>query len=240
MYKYCMKPSVPTQQNAFAEYGTLGHRLLEGWAKDELFECDLAYLWETQYASAITCPFPYASKSGYDEKYYEAGKAYFSNFHGFGEKWSRVLGAEEEFTTTIDGFRFKGIVDLILQCPETGEILLIDHKSKSLSAMKQDMDQLEKQLLIYAGHIREKYGRFPDLMQINLFKEGKLIDVSFDHERFLEAQSWVSDMALSVSCMTEFPRCKPGYYCENICSVRDYCLRQQIIENPGAFMASDV
>lgn len=240
MYQYCMSPEVPRQENAFSQYGTLGHSLLEGWAKEELFECDLAHQWELQYASAVTLPFPFASKTGYDQKYYEAGRSYFESFHGFGEKWSQVLGAEESFTTEIEGFLFRGIADLILRCPETDEILLIDHKSKSSSSMRKDKESIERQLLIYAGHVKRKYGKFPDLMQVNLFKEHKVLDFPFVQEHYDAAISWVGDMAMTVSSMTSFPRHEDYYFCNNICSVRDYCLKQRMIENPGAFASLDI
>lgn len=142
MYQYCMTPSIPKQENAFSQYGSFGHKLLELWAKDEVLECDLGYLWERDYNKNITLPFPYASSSGYDAKYYDAGKSYFDNFSGFGSKWNHILGVEDEFITDIQGFAFKGIADLILQSDETGEILLIDHKSKSSSSMKKTKNQL--------------------------------------------------------------------------------------------------
>ena len=89
-----------------------------------------------RYDNAVVHSFPPFPK-GMPQKYYDAGKKYFDGFDGFGEKYE-ILTVEEKFEINIAGYLFVGIADLVLRDKETKEIIVIDHKSKSINSMKKE------------------------------------------------------------------------------------------------------
>lgn len=228
MYSYCMRPAVEKQDNAFAQYGTLAHQLIEGWAKGTLLPFDLGFEWEQRYPIVVTEPFPYASK-GYDVRYYEAGKKYFDSFSGFGENWN-VVSVEEEFFSTIGGYLFRGFADLLLRHEPSGELMLVDHKSTSASSLKKSEVKHSHQTYLYAGMVQEKYGQYPSILQLNYFKAGKPRIVPFCKEDYAETIRWATDIAAEISFEQEFPRREDFYFCNNLCSVRNFCARCHLQE----------
>lgn len=68
-------------------------------------------------------------------KYFDQGLAYFAAL----EKPNvTVFMNEERFSMEIGGHPFTGIVDLLVMDDATGEMILIDHKSKSLRTIRKE------------------------------------------------------------------------------------------------------
>ena len=229
MNKYCTKPEVPEQENAHAQYGKLAHVLLEEWAKDELMDADLAPEWEKRYRQYVRVPFP-KSNEDRERELFQAGIDYFSHFHGFGEEWE-ILAVEERYLSIIDGFRFTGIADLLLRHRESGNLMVVDHKSKTKASMKRDLDKCYKQLYLYSGMVKEKYGQFPSLLTVNAIRANDLYSIPFCLEDYRRTIDWATDLAAQILVETEFPRNKSWYFCNFICSTRDFCAKQKMQEN---------
>lgn len=232
MYSYCMTPKVEKQDNAFAQYGTLAHSLIEGWANGLIFVADLANEWQRQYNNFVTEPFPYASK-GYDVRYYEAGWNYFESFTGFGEGW-HPISVEEEFFTNLGGYTIRGFADLLLEHQPSGELMLVDHKSTSAASIKKSAVKHSIQTYLYADMVAEKYGRYPSLINVNYFKAGKQEITPFCKAEYQAAVDWAVDTATEITFATEFPRCEDFYFCNHLCSVRNFCARCKLQEQIDA------
>lgn len=215
--------------NAFSQYGTLAHKLLEEWAKGDLEDFELAAEYENRYDGAVTRYFPPFPK-GYAGKVFGQGLAYFESFSGFGEG-QEILSAEEKFELDIGGYLFVGIADLVLRDVNTGEITVIDHKTKSGSSMKKSLNTFRKQLYIYAAYVKEKYGVFPSLLRFNMLKEGTFIDEVFDESAYNETMQWVVDTIERIRNETEWNAKPNDYFCNYICGVYNQC--QEETENNG-------
>lgn len=219
----------PDDGNAFAEYGTHCHEILEKWAHDELPDFLMAAAYEEGYDQALAHSFPPFPK-GMPQKYYDAGLAYFENFTGFGDQYD-VLAAEERFEIEIGGYPFVGIADLVLKNRETGEIEVIDHKSKSMSSMKKELDTYRKQLYVYARFVKQKFGVYPAKLRFNMFRDGVFIDEPFDMDAYEAAMAWIVEMIEKVQRETEWPTHKDKYFCRWICGVVGSCpLCDEILE----------
>ena len=222
---------ISQDENAFAQYGTFAHSLLEQDAKDELPDFLLASAWEEGYDDAVTRPFPPFPK-GLNEKYYQQGLQYFESFSGFGEQYE-VLSAEEKFELNIGGNLFVGIADLILRDKNTNEITVVDHKSKSAATMKKDLPSYRKQLYIYAAHVKEKYGVYPKYLKFNLFRENDWVTEEFDEAMFKEVMDWVVETIEKIKNEKEWKVCSSSYFCRFICGVLNDCpAREAILYSP--------
>lgn len=214
------------QSNAFAEHGTLIHNLLDEWAKGTIPAEELPREYERRYSDAVVSAFPrmLASK-GYTSKAYELGLEYFRSFKGFPDY--EILGAEQRFEYDLFGRNFVGVVDMILKHKKTGEITILDHKSKSFSSFKKAERHMWRQQLLYEPFVHKEYGPVSKLA-FNLFKEnGMLIEKPFSETDQLEAMSWAKEQIDRIDFydMLDWLKCKekPDFFCKEICSVRMHC-----------------
>ena len=182
---------VPSEGNAFSDYGTFCHSLFEDWAKERAPAYMLGSIYEADYDDHVEHPFPPFPKD-MAGKYFQAGKDYFDNFDGFGDQYE-ILSVEEKFTVEIAGYTFTGLADLVLKNKETGEIEVIDHKSKSKNSMDKEINIYRRQLYIYAAFVHQKYGVWPKRLRFNMFKEGYFIDEDFSMDSMHETEQWIRD-----------------------------------------------
>lgn len=216
--------------NAFAQYGTWCHKILERYAKGQLPLIAMAEAYENGYDTAVTKPWPPFPK-GMPEKYYEQGLNYFESFDGFGEQYE-ILSVEEKFELDIGGYPFIGLADLVLKDKDTGEITVVDHKSKSSSTMDKDLPTYRRQLYIYAAYVKKKYGVFPKYLKFNLFRENEWVTEEFSQEAFDETMRWVVDTIESILFEADWKVSCSSYFCRFVCSVFNDCPAKDAVLNP--------
>ena len=229
-FKLTYLDKVPDAENAFGEYGTFCHSLLEGWAKDEIPAIALADAYEEGYDDAVKHAFPPFPK-GMGEKYFQQGYDYFASFDGFGDQYE-VLSVEEKFELDIGGYRFVGIADLVLRDKNTGEITVIDHKSKSSSTMKKDLPTFRKQLYIYAAYVMERFGEYPKYLKFNLFRENDWVTEEFDLHVYEDTMKWVVETIENILFETEWKVSPSSYFCRFVCGVADSCPALDAVLHP--------
>lgn len=213
---------LPEEENYFAEYGTLTHSLLEDWAKGEIPDFALAEEWEERYDQIVhhaPPPFP----KGMAQKSYLLGESYFQSFTGFGSEYD-IASVEERFEVDVGGYTIVGLADLVLRHRETGEYLVIDHKTKSPKTMRKDFDEYVKQLYIYAMYVHQRFGQYPERMAFNLTKapEEKFEEI-FSEERLAEVKKWILTTIHRIEQEQDWLPGGSDYFCRNICGYRYDC-----------------
>ena len=218
--------------NAFAERGTLIHDILDKWAKKILTKEEMLEEYERRYPDEVVTAFPrvLASK-GYAKKAYELGRIFFEDFDEF--DGYEVISAEEKFKIDLplsngETRPFVGIIDMLLRDKKTGDLIICDHKSKSLQSFKKDQDEMYRQQLLYATYVKEQYGEFPASLMFHLFNENGLKQERlFSQDQYDEAIEWATKQILGIenSSIVDWLVCKetPDYFCWNICSARNVC-----------------
>lgn len=218
--------------NAFAERGTLIHDLLDQWAKKTLTKEQMIEEYERRYSEEVVTAFPriMASK-GYATKAYQQGIDFLENFDEF--KGYDVLSAEEKFKIELplsDGTSrpFVGIIDMMLRDKKTNELIICDHKSKSMSSFKRDEDKMYRQQLLYATYVNEQYGQYPDRLMFHLFNEsGAKMERLFSLDDYRETIKWASDQINGIEnyAIFDWLECKekPDFFCWYLCSARKSC-----------------
>ena len=176
---------------------------------------------------------------GYAEKAFQLGLDYFKNFDEF--KGFKVISAEERFKIEVEGREFVGIMDMLVEDEETGELVLLDHKSKSLTAFKKAENEMYRQQYLYAKYVQEKYGKYPDRLMFNLFKEqGVKMERKFDEKDYLSTLMWAGEQMEKmeqydfVDWLTtkEVQPGKPDFFCTELCSCRKICPNGQMKYTP--------
>ena len=222
------------KSNGFAEQGSLIHDLIDRWAKGELTKDELPAEYVRRYPEEVVTQFPrLLAAKGYVEMTYEAGLRYFENFDEFEDL--KIIGTEEKFETLLCGRPFIGIIDMVAEDKNTGELIVLDHKSKSYRSFLKNEDEMFRQQLIYSQYVYEKYGRWPDLMQFNLFKEdGMRISRPFQKSDFDDALAWANRIMEKIETfeMMDWLDQKPDadFFCQNLCDMRDHCSNGQPVK----------
>ena len=213
-------------ENAFAQAGTLVHQILAAWAKGELSIKELPVQWIERFSKEVTAEFPrFLAAKGYAGKLFESVLEYFEGFDGF--PGYEVVGVEEEFHSSIAGEHFVGVIDLILRDKKDGHMMIVDHKSCSLSSFKKGKEQMYRQLLLYSKHIADTYGEFPKVLRFNLFKEKMYDERPFDRESYIAARLWAEEMIEEMKSkdVTDWFETRPELFrCTNLCNCRNECL----------------
>ena len=224
---------LPQKSNAFAEQGTLIHDLIDLWAKGKLSVSQLPIEYKRRYPQEVVNQFPrMLAAKGYAEKTYQQGLLYMENFDGFAGY--DVLDSELKFRTDIEGRPFVGVIDMVLRDQFNNELIILDHKSKSLSSFKKSENEMYRQQYLYSKFACEKYGRFPDRLMFNLFKEGGLLqEREFNNREFEDTQTWALAQIEKIERfdVMDWLQSKEtsDFFCQELCSMRGECANGTLV-----------
>lgn len=212
----------PKKGNAFAEFGSFVHELLERYFKGDAEFFELSQMYENEYQINVLHEFPPNQFCNLSEKYYNDGLDYLNSFNGLDSKYN-VLGVEKEIHITLNGRPFLGYIDLILQDQTDGKYVIVDHKSKSKFKNKKEKEHYLLQLYLYSIYIKEAFGEYPKELMFNMFRTQTLITEKFQEEKLKQAISWFDFTIDMIYFDSEFPENPDEFYCENLCDVREFC-----------------
>ena len=229
--------------NAFGQWGSHCHECLEKYFKGEVFSFELLDEYLKNYELDVTEPFPPNKSKDLNESYKQAGVDYFSNFTDLPKEWE-VVGVEQKVKTVFEGYPFIGYIDLVLKHRKTGDIVIVDHKSKAMFTSDAEKAHYALQPYLYSEWVKEKYGRYPKYLVFNMFRVQKIVVIPFVEEDYNKAVRWLITTIQAIYSDNKFlDRIKisyqekgkklreyryPDYFCANICSVREHCLRSKI------------
>ena len=222
---------VPQIDNAFSQYGSFAHSLLEAYSKNEIPDFALAEEYKKNYDAKVTTLWPPFPK-GMPQKYYDQGLQYFESFNGWGDDYE-ILSVEEKFQLDIGGYPFVGLADLVLRDKNTGDITVVDHKSKSSSTMAKDLPTYRRQLYIYAAYVKQKFGVYPKYLKFNLFRENDWVTEEFDQAQFDKTMQWVVDTIEAILFETDWKVSSSSYFCRFVCGVFPECPAREAVLNPA-------
>jgi len=207
--------------NCFSSYGTEVHSLMERYAKNELSLWDLASTYEWEFESAVPEEFPSLPFcANLKELYYEQGLNYLRNFGGYPKY--KILEVEKQFDIDIDDWTFNGVIDLVYE-DEQGRLIVHDYKSKSSFKSKAEQKEYARQLYLYSLHIKEKYGRYPDILRFMMFRKETPVALPFKMYGLTEAVHWAKNTVQSIrNCWDFSPSCEE-FFGNNLCNHRESC-----------------
>ena len=187
-FKYGYLDALPRIDNAFSDWGTFMHSIMERYFKGELEFFELSQVYEAGYADNIKCNFPPNKFCDLGERYYAAGRDYLDQFDGLFEDYN-IIGVEQKVRLLIRGRPFIGVIDLLLE--KDGEYIILDHKSKSTFKSKRELAEYARQLYLYAYYVQKHFGKWPEKLIFHMIRNhGELIEIKFSIEACEEAADW--------------------------------------------------
>lgn len=228
-------------ENAFAEWGSFGHHLLEQYYKGKLELFELSEAYESGYDKNVNLKFPYNRYVNLNETYKDAGKKYFDNFEDDFSDYE-VIDVEKKIEVTIGKYKFVGYIDLILK--DANGYYICDHKSKSKFKNKSELRHYLFQLYIYSKYIYETYGEYPVGLIFNMFRKGDIVREPFDINEYNKALNWAEftidmiyededfDDKIFIDYISKHKDIDKydgtDFFCRNLCSVRNSCQRSKM------------
>lgn len=215
--------------NFYASFGSLIHRLLQQILDNRISYQEAVDYFTDNYESEI---YPDAPQNIIDS-YFEKGLTYLADvdFTDLFEEFE-IVGVEKEVKFKIANHDFIGYIDLLLKSKQSGELVVVDHKSSKypcgakgqiLKSCAQQAKHYEYQLLLYSKAVKEEFGRYPAQLSWNYFKERKWYSVPFNEDKLNEATEWATGLIDKIQNDNEFSENKDFFYCHNICNHRDSC-----------------
>lgn len=210
---------VEGENNAFAEFGSLSHDILERYAKGELEIYELPLAYEEEYDKFVEHKFPPNKYVNLNESYKKQGREYFENFEGFGDY--EIVSIEEEFEFLIDNIKIKGLLDLLVK-DKDGNYHIIDHKSSDpKSAKSKKAQEYWMQMTLYAIWVYQKYGAYPVKLHINAFRKQQWFTIDFNEAEIDSIKKWVIDTVDAIKKEEKFPPKSDQFFCRFLCNFRN-------------------
>lgn len=190
-FRFGYLDALPKVGNAFADWGTYVHSLMEAYFKGKLEFFELSQAYTEGYQDAVVCEFPLNNFCDLAERYYEAGKEYLDRFDGLFEG-CEILGVEKRVKIDIGDRPFVGVIDLLVRGKDG--IYVIDHKTKSRFKSKKELAQYARQLYLYSLYVKQEYGEWPVKLIFHMVRSGgELVEVPFVEADVMEAKKWFLD-----------------------------------------------
>lgn len=205
-------------ENAFAQWGTLAHSLLERYFRGQAELWDLSPLYEKEYYKVVTEEFPFPRL---EESYYDRGLEYFDTFGGQLGDEEKVITVEDRYTSKLRGVPVVGVIDLVLS--NSSGLIVCDHKSRGKWKSKEERRKYLRQLNLYAIRVKEEYGEWPRELWLNKFREGVLDRESFNIATARADATWFLRSIDSIYKAEKFPAKPDHFFCDHLCSVREHC-----------------
>lgn len=215
-------------ENAFSSIGKFSHNINEKIFKQEYTIDEALADWIENYEDNI---FGYISENS-KEKKYVAFCDYLANFDELYIEKYNVLEVETKFNWKIGKYNCVGLTDLVLQEKETGDILLIDHKSAPpffgkkgglLKSQAENFEAYSKQMYMYCKPIQEKYKTYPKKIIWNhMFNDERTV-IDFKIEDYEKTLDWFKKTVRKIYNDTKFDACKSYMMCNQLCNYRLDC-----------------
>lgn len=207
------------ETNAFAQYGSFMHELLEKYEKKELALEELANEFEENFDVYITKEFPFYKLY---QSYYDDGLNFLTDFKGFPN--CKIIEAEKYFALPVqmdeqEDFNVRGFIDLIYK-DEKGRLVVHDWKSKAGFKTKAEQKKYARQLYMYSYYIKEKYGKAPDLLRFGMFRKQQYVDIPYNEADFEGTFDWIRETVSAIRQETKFRQNKDDFFCGKLCDFR--------------------
>lgn len=229
MQKYIY--NVDTQPKFFAQYGRFMHDILRRHFAGELARNELAAYYLMHFRDEVTGRPP--SQKIYDA-YFEQGRQYLKAL-SLPER--KILKVEQEMHFEFAGHPFVGFLDLLSEDSD-GTLYLTDHKSRALKPRSNrakptvsdlELDQYLRQLYLYAHAVHQLYGRYPDYLEFNCFRNGEWITEPFKKERLQEVEAWAASRIDEITRTDEWLPALDFWYCKHLCDTSAECEYEELL-----------
>lgn len=208
----------------YASYGKFMHKLIEMFYKGEISQSDMKTRFLLGFSNEVIGRRP---SDKIVSSYIAKGMEYLDSFRVFP---LNMIEVEMKVEYEIGGMPFVGFIDYLGE--RDGEYYIVDNKSRDLKPRSnrrkptkkdEELDEMLRQLYLYAAAVEQKYGRFPKALCFNCFKSGLFIEEPFDLQRYEDTMKWASDTIEEIKDAEDFRPNMEFFNCYYLCGYVDSC-----------------
>ncbi len=216
----------------FASYGSFMHEVMAKYLLGQLGHGDLVGYFVARYHTRVEGRPP---NPNLHTEYLCDGVRYLA-YPGLDP--AKALDVEHYDQFTVAGFPFQGYIDLIM-AEDNGKLSIVDHKSRALkprsnrknSRSNAELDKYLRQLYLYSIPFKNQYGRWPDNLCFNCFREGVFIAEPFDEAAFESAVEWAQSLICAITDNEDWAPSIEPFKCRYLCDVHEQCEYYQLIKS---------
>lgn len=223
--KYVRYPEAEQKEMFFANYGKFVHELLASFYSGEktLPQIEAEYL--KNFRTKVKA---YAPNKAIFKNYFIGG---LNHIRRLKKPKNKVLSVENKVEFQIDDILLVGYIDR-LEEDSDGHIIVVDNKSRTLKPRSnrskptksdEELDQYLRQLYLYSIPVQEQFGRFPDKLCFDCFRNETFIEEPFTEEGYEGTKLWVKDRVKEIMSESEFRPSIEYFKCKHLCEMQDYC-----------------
>lgn len=224
--KYIRYPKIGGKELFFSSYGKFMHDLLAKFYSEQVGRDGLEAEYLTQFTKNVKGFVPNGSVL---KNYFSDGLRCIRRL----EKPNREIVAVERYVDfSVGKIPMIGFIDC-LEKDASGEVLIIDHKSRKLKPRSnkkkptksdEELDRYLRQLYLYSIPIQKETGRAPQKLCFHCFRTGTFIEEPFSEENFEKAKQWVTDSVKIIMEESEFRPDIEFFKCNYLCEMQDHCV----------------
>ena len=211
------------QELFYASYGKFIHSILQKFYEGELMREELTSTFLQGFLTEVKGKYPSDKIAA---SYVQKGIEYFDNFEPLN---MNILGVEKQVEFKIGNYNLIGFIDLLGE--KDGNIYIVDNKSRELKPRSKknnlvkdrELDDMLKQLYIYAEAVYQEYGRYPTSLCFNCFKNKVFIEEPFNIETHKSVLKWVEDQIEKIKNTEDFYPALDYFRCRYLCGMHDEC-----------------
>lgn len=214
---------LPKHSGFFAEYGSYIHLIIQMYLSGVLKKSELSTYYVSHFAENVRSKAPNHKiyTNYFKQGFYYLDKINFPN--------RKIIGVEESVEFMFAGKPWMGFIDVI---SDDSQLVITDHKSRTLKPRSNrskktksdaELDDYLRQLYVYSAAVKQKFDRFPDVLEFNCFRSQTMIQEPFNLKRFQEVEQWAgNEIELITRNDTWEP--KPEYWrCSYLCDMCKEC-----------------
>jgi len=208
----------------FAEYGTFIHSILQMYLSGVLRKEDLSTYYLLNFRKNVKSKAPNVTiyKNYFDQGFQYLDTVVFPT--------RKILGVEDEVYFEFAGKPFRGFIDV--ETEEDGKLIVTDHKSRALKPRSTrskptksdlELDGYLRQLYVYSAAIKQKYGKFPDILEFNCFRPQIMIQEPFKLKRYHQVEDWACSEIETITKNDSWHAAPQYWRCNYLCDVCADC-----------------
>lgn len=214
----------------YSSFGSFVHEILRGYLNGEYDEDGMISRFMVDFDSNVIGSRPPESTV---DKYIKSVISFLEGFRGFGLE---TVAVEKHISFNMNGIEMQGYIDYIGKDGD-GKLYVVDHKSRELkprsnrkkpTAKDAELDEMLKQLYIYAGAIKAEYGEYPAFLCFNCYRNGEFIIEPFLEEKYNEVCDRVSREVNLIMDEDRFCPSEEYYKCRYLCGFSEECVYHQV------------
>lgn len=208
----------------FSSYGSFIHKIIEKYLKHELNKDELPTYYLLNYSSNVKGKIP---SPAIGSSYFQKGLDYFKNINF---PYENPIGVEEKMSFTLGRYRFVGVIDCLAK--DNGELIILDNKSHNLKprSLKKiptktdlELDEYLEQLYLYSIPVFNKYGKYPERLEFNCFRNGNHIVEKFDKSKLDLIKEKTLSSIEEIKNNENWEPSMEDWKCRYICGLHNKC-----------------